>query len=218
MPTCVTLLKNIVLAFLQLNLKPISLTMNFRLLCHLSVEQIPVTNVITTVNLVIVHSHWYHQTSAAIRFRKPYRRLVAAMSQENRKMYHIIPTIVKLLITHLIFGMNPINCWNRELQIWINQIQSKCPWKILPRSDHTGVRSHVIRWKMFVFIAGNMVILHIVSALICVHSVGLIKTQTGGAQWRSEMYMSPKMATGISISLQHRIALTNIMYLQFKTI
>ena len=89
--------------------------------------------------------------------------------------------------------------------------------KIPQRSNHTGVHSHVIRWKMFVFIAGNMVIL-LMSALICVHPVGLIKTQTGGTQWSSEMYMSPKMAAGISISLQHRIALTNMMYLQFKTI
>ena len=90
-------------------------------------------------------------------------------------------------------------------------------WKIPQRSNHTGVRCHVIGWKMFVFIAGNMVIL-LMSALICVHPVRLIMTQTGGTQWSSEMYMSPKIATGISIILQHRIALTNIMYLQFKTI
>ena len=89
--------------------------------------------------------------------------------------------------------------------------------KILPRSDHTGVCSHVIRWKMFVVIAGNIVIL-LMNALICVHPVGLIKTQNGGTQWNSKMCMSPKIATGISISLQHRIALPNIMYLQIKTI
>ena len=142
---------------------------------------------------------------------------VAAMSQENRQIYHIIPTIVNLLITHLMFRMKPTTHWNWKLQIWINQFQSRCPWKILPRSDHTGVRSHVIRWKVLVFIAGSMVIL-LMSALMCVHPVGLIKTQTGGTQWSSEMYTSPKLATGISISLQYRIALTNIMYLQFKTI
>ena len=156
MQTCVTLLKNTVLAFQLVNLIPMNLLIKFRLLCHLSMEQIPV---ITTVNVVIVHNHWGHQPSAAIRLRKPYRRLMAAMSQENREIYHIIPTIINLLITHLIFSMNPITHWNRKLQIWINHFLSKCPWKILPRSDHTGVRSHVIRWKMLVFIAGNMVIL-----------------------------------------------------------
>ena len=185
--TCVTLLKNTVLAFQLVNLKPMNLLIKFRLLCHLSVEQIPVRKVITTVNLVIVNNHWYQQTLAAISLRKPYLRLMAAMSQENWKIYHIIPTIVNLLITHLIFSMNPITYWNWKLQIWIHQFQSKSPqWKILLRNDHTWVRSHMIGWKMFVLIAGNMVIL-LMSALICVHPVGLVKTQTGGTQWSSEM-------------------------------
>ena len=134
MQTCVTLLKNTVLASQLVNLKPMNLLIKFRLLCHLSMEHI---TVITTINLVIVHIHWGHQPSAAIRLRKPYLRLMAAMSQENQKIYPIIPTIVNLLITHLIFSMNPITHWNWKLQIWINQFQSKSPqWKILPRSDH----------------------------------------------------------------------------------
>ena len=135
MQTCVTLLKNIVLAFQLANLKPMNLLIKFRLLCHPSMEYIPV---ITTVNLVIVHNLWGHQPSAAIRLRKPYRRLVAAMSQENRKIYHIIPTIVNLLITHLIFSMNPITHWNWKLQIWINQFQSKVHEKFFPGAITQG--------------------------------------------------------------------------------
>ena len=69
--TCVTLLKNTVLAFQLVNLKPMNLLIKFRLLCHLSVEQIPVRKMITTVNLVIVNNHWYQQTLAAISLRKP---------------------------------------------------------------------------------------------------------------------------------------------------
>ena len=110
--------ENTVLVFKLVNLKPMNLLIKFRLLCHLSMEHIPV---ITTVNLVIVHNYWGHQTLAAISLRKPYLRLMAAMSQENRKIYHIIPTLVNLLITHLIFSMNPITHWNWKLQIWINQ-------------------------------------------------------------------------------------------------